>query len=224
VPLFRKQSLPPFPLQRPTTKIHKASHSQICVQTFLFRDWNLNQRQNFEHVNSNTPPPPPTKTAHTKLHFPTAQCISHDYSITGSNKIHAMGSPSQKWILRPCIVHHRPIMPKISHLESLDVQNHNCTWHFAQEWKLVFVKSTNVRLVGYIVQTEWENVQGFSLKPEGRDHYADIHRPKDNIKIDLKHVQHVDWIHLPQEMIQWWILVNEPSDCIKGGKQICVTA
>ena len=34
----------------------------------------------------------------------------------------------------------------------------------------------------------------------------------------------VDWIHLPQERIQWWILVNEPSGCIKGGRLISLPA
>jgi hypothetical protein len=54
-------------------------------------------------------------------------------------------------------------------------------------------------------------IQNFSLKlerkrPIGRPMY----RWKDNIKMDLKEIGHevVDWIHLAQDWVQWWALVN----------------
>jgi hypothetical protein len=46
------------------------------------------------------------------------------------------------------------------------------------------------------------------------------HRWEDNIKIDLEiGSEDVDWIHLAQDRVKWWALVNtgnEPSGSIKG--------
>jgi hypothetical protein len=48
-------------------------------------------------------------------------------------------------------------------------------------------------------------------KPEGKRTYARPRRRwEDNIRMDLREIQWegVEWMHLPQDRDQWWVVVN----------------
>jgi hypothetical protein len=74
------------------------------------------------------------------------------------------------------------------------------------------IKSKRMRWAGYMACIrEMKNVYRFLVgKPEGNRPFWGLRNRWEDISMNLKETGYegVDWIHLAQDMVQWWALVN----------------
>jgi hypothetical protein len=74
------------------------------------------------------------------------------------------------------------------------------------------IKSRRMRWAGHVARMgELRNAHNILGKPEGKRTLRRTRRRwEDNIKMDLREtgMKDVDWIHLAQNRVRWWALVN----------------
>jgi hypothetical protein len=77
----------------------------------------------------------------------------------------------------------------------------------------MMIKSKRMRWAGYVTRTG-EMINAYQVlfaKRKGNTQLGIYwHRWKNNIKMNLKDItwECLDWIHLAQDRVQWWAIVN----------------